>query len=331
MRTNFQHVEEVLADQAFQNWFFKKEGPQAREWEEWLSNNPQHHDLVKQAVNLMNELNHQEKPVSPDLTENQWQLLNERLLNKETAPVVPMRHTTRKRWWLSAAAALLLLTGLFTVYKLVQPSTKKFDALYGEIATKQLPDGSTMILNANSTAKLSEGWTEGKDREVWLEGEAFFKVTKTAQKSRFIVHTANLDVIVTGTQFNVLHRNNKTTVLLTEGSVILRSADGKELAMKPGDYVEMDNQLVEKKEARPENVLAWRDSKIVFDNTPLSKAIQQIKDHYGVSIQLGDPTLADKRLTGILPNNDLDDLLEAIEAAAEIRIVKEGDDIILTR
>ena len=134
---------------------------------------------------------------------------------------------------------------------------------------------------------------------------------------------------MTGTQFNVQHRNNKTTVLLTEGSVILRTNDGKELAMKPGDYVEMDNQLVERKEAKQDAVLAWRDSKIVFDNTPMSKAIQQIENHYGVSIQLGDAAIGEKTLTGILPNSDLDEVLKAIEMATDIRVVRNGDDIIL--
>src|ERR1043166_3391835 len=128
-----------------------------------------------------------------------------------------------------------------------------------------------MILNANSKAELSEDWKDGKDREVWLHGEAFFKVTKTPHRSRFIVHTDNLDVILTGTQFNVLHRDGKTAVLLTEGHVIIRTKDGKELAMNPGDYVEMGDQMVERKQAKEENILAWKENKLAFDNTPLTE------------------------------------------------------------
>ncbi len=52
-------------------------------------------------------------------------------------------------------------------------------------------------------------WKEGTSREVWLKGEAFFHVSKTPTKARFIVHTERFDVVVTGTQFNVMNRAGK--------------------------------------------------------------------------------------------------------------------------
>jgi transmembrane sensor len=192
---------------------------------------------------------------------------------------------------------------------------------YGEVRSNALPDGSTMILNANSNATLSNDWKDGNDREVWLNGEAFFKVAKTPQKSRFIVHAGDLDIIVTGTQFNVLNRDGKTTVLLTEGSVILHTKDGKELAMKPGDYVEMDRQLVELKQVKEDNILAWRENRLAFDNTSLKEAAQMISYHYGVKITLED-NVSNVPLTGIMANNNLDDLLKAIEAVANVRITR---------
>jgi transmembrane sensor len=330
MRTKFQNVDEVLADEGFHQWYNNKQGDLANDWAAWVKANPDQQFLVNEAITLMNQLSLAELRVSESHTEEQLGLLRSRLEDLK-APVVKIDKPVWKRRWIAVAAAILLLAGMFTVYNIIQPSGKHIDAYYGEIKTNELPDGSTMILNANSSAKLSEGWKEGKDREVWLDGEAFFKVTKTPQKSRFIVHTQNLDVIVTGTQFNVLHRNNKTTVLLTEGSVILRTGDGKELAMKPGDYVEMDNMLVERKQAKEENILAWKENKIVFENTPLATAVQQIKDHYGVTIQLADESLKEKNLTGIMSNNNLEDLLKAIEVAAEIQIRRNGSAIVFAR
>jgi ferric-dicitrate binding protein FerR (iron transport regulator) len=50
-----------------------------------------------------------------------------------------------------------------------------------------------------------------------VKGEAFSR-EKTSQKNRFIVHTGQLDVIVTGTQFNVSTREDKTSVLLTRAA-----------------------------------------------------------------------------------------------------------------
>jgi ferric-dicitrate binding protein FerR (iron transport regulator) len=327
MTKNFQYVEDVLADEAFLAWYFDHDQESVSAWKEWLALHPESQALVNEATVFMNNLPQQEIAVSKERVEGTLQKLYLSLL-QDKAPVVEMK-PLRKRWWIGAAAAILIIIGSLTFLKF-NPSRPVLDTPYGQISTNQLPDGSTMILNANSTAKLSEGWKDGKDREVWLDGEAFFKVTKTLQKSRFIVHTGNLDVIVTGTQFNVLHRENKTTVLLTEGSVILRTSDGKELAMKPGDYVVMDDKAVETKPVKEEDVLAWKDNRLSFDNTSLKEVAQIIHNHYGVRVTLADDEVAGQSLTGIMPNNNLDILLKAIEMGTSIKIDRTDKEIVFS-
>jgi transmembrane sensor len=327
MTKNFQQVEDVITDELFLAWYSRESEAQVAAWENWLAGNPGQQALVHQAVVLMDQMSHKEQGIAGEDIETKLLRLHERI-GEAQAPVVRM-NTSRKRWWIGVAAAVLLVVGGFTFFKLSQ-SKHELDAAYGEVCTNQLPDGSTMILNANSNAKLSDGWEDGNDREVWLDGEAYFKVTKTAQKSRFIVHTGQLDVIVTGTQFNVMHRDNKTTVLLTEGSVILRTADGKELAMKPGDYVEMLDNMVERKEAKEESVLAWKENKMAFENTPISEAAKLISNHYGVKVTITDTSAGNETLNGIMSNNNLDDLLKAIELVKDVRIQKRENEIIIS-
>jgi transmembrane sensor len=326
MIKHFQQVEDVLADETFLGWYFKADAGQVSTWENWLAANPHQQALVNEAIELMNSLPKQQLTASTAEIETKLAQLNQRIDESET-PVVPMR-STRKRWWIGAAAAIILLAGAFTFFQLGQ-SKPAIDTTFGEVRSNQLPDGSTMILNANSTAQLSEGWDNEKDREVWLNGEAFFKVTRTPKRSRFIVHAGNLDVIVTGTQFNVQHRDNKTTVLLTEGSVTIRTKDGKELAMRPGDFVEMNDQLVQQKSAREENVLAWKDNLMAFDNTSLTDIARIISNHYGVKVTIqGNLAATTEPLTGIMPNNNLEGLLKALEEAASIQITRSDKEII---
>lgn len=312
MAKNFQLIDEVVADELFLGWYFKETEEQVNAWENWLAENPHQQSLVQQAVAFMNDLSQKEKSVAEEQVEQKlWQLNNR--INETEAPVIKMNNS-RKRWWISAAAAILLIAGGVAFFTLNQ-ARSKVNTVYGEVRSNRLPDGTMMILNANSKAELSKDWKDGHDREVWLNGEAFFKVTKTPHKSRFIVHTENLDVIVTGTQFNVSHYHDKTSVLLTEGSVTILTKDGQELKMKPGDYVEMGGQTIQRKQAKEENILAWKESKLAFDNTPLTEVAQVITNHYGVKVTLADNIGATAEpLTGIMANNNLDDLLAAIAA-----------------
>lgn len=327
MTKNFLHVEDVLADESFLAWYHKESAGDISAWEKWLRGEPQYQSMVNEAVLFMDNLTIAQAGVSPQETEAQLTQLHNRI-RVETTPVVPIRSSPR-RWWIGAAAAVLIIcAGLFLWKNTGSTRTESSVASnYGERSTKELPDGSTMILNANSNVRLSKGWEEGQDREVWLDGEAYFQVRKTKEKSRFIVHTDQLDVIVTGTQFNVNHRDNKTTVLLTEGSVTIRTCDGKEVNMKPGDYVEMLDNNIERKTAKEENVLAWKDNKIAFDNTPINEVAKLISNHYGIKVNIKDEAVKQDSLTGIMSNTNLDDLLRAIELVADVKIEKIDNEI----
>lgn len=162
-----------------------------------------------------------------------------------------------------------------------------------------------------------------------LMAKLFFTSKKTTAKNRFIVHAGQMAIIVTGTQFNVTSRDGETSVLLKEGSVTLKTKDGKLINMVPGDYVTLHNSLP-KKEAMPqEKILAWTQSKLVFENTPMSEAQKLISRHYGVKVIL-DKNVAQETLSGILPNNNLDVLLTALEAAKNFRIERRDGEIIIS-
>jgi len=329
MTKQFELMEDVVADEQFQAWYFKENEVAIRNWEEWLLNHPEMQSLVKEAVLFMQQLPAQEIKIPDALVDEKLTLLNGRL-HKESQPVFKMRSHSGRNWW-TAAAAVVIIAGIISFQLFTPIKHKEIKASYGSVINNTLPDGSTMILNANSTAKLSKDWEQGRDREIWLDGEAFFHVTKTPEKSRFIVHTGELDVIVTGTQFNVMNRNHKTSVLLTEGSVLIRTNDGKELAMKPGDFVEINASSLVRKDADSEDVLAWKENKISFNATPLRDVAQTITDHYGVKVKFADEAVAFKTINGIMPNDNLDVLLQAIEMTeSNVHIRKTNNEIIFS-
>jgi len=320
-------IEEVIADERFLAWYFKTDFDLAQEWEMQLAVNPHYKLLSTESVFWLENHLIKEKEVPSQQVEAACQTLQQAL---QPEPAI-RQIGKRKRWWLPAAAAvLLLIAGLVFVTNWPKKTTTLANT-YGQIANYKLPDGSQVILNANSQLKMNEDWDKAETREVWLKGEAFFMVQKTARKSNFIVHADALDVIVTGTQFNVVNRDGETNVLLTEGSVIVRTEDGKQVHMKPGDFLRSANQSVTKKVVNQEKVLAWKQSKLVLDNTSMQELAQLIEQYYGVKVVFADAAAAQKHIgAAVMPNDNLDVLIQSLEATGEFSIKKNNKEIIIS-
>ncbi|MBS1660315.1 MAG: FecR domain-containing protein [Bacteroidetes bacterium] len=229
--------------------------------------------------------------------------------------------------WIAAACVLALVAGVYSQYH--RPVLKgSWSTPYGEIRKAKLPDGTTIIANANTRLTYPVEWQEGGDREVWLEGEAFFHVQKTPSKSRFIVHMGRFDIVVTGTQFNAVNRIDRASILLQEGSVILKSPDLEEMALRPGDFAEFLNGRLTKRSVKADSCVAWKDRRLFLDNTPLSQLIQIIKEQYGTEVHRPEGS-TEKTVSGILPNDNLDVLLRALELTGDFKIIHENDKIII--
>ncbi|WP_315814626.1 FecR family protein [Paraflavitalea speifideaquila] len=293
-----------------------------------MNSDPALGPLVAEAKEYMAALSIQELEVPAGQVAAAEQRLMTHLSVETTAPVIPLRRRT-SRWWWAAAAILVIGVGASLWLYRSAPAAQLHTA-YGEIRKQQLPDGSTVMLNANSEISYHEGWQEGTSREIWLKGEAFFHVAKTPAKTRFIVHTDRFDIVVTGTQFNVMNRAGKTNVMLTEGSIILKPRDGKDIYMKPGDFVEFNDKDHKLITAREENILAWKDKKLFFEKTPLRTAIQKIEELYGVKISLANERIGDKPISGIMMNDNLDVLLQALEATTDFHVVRNNNEILIT-
>jgi transmembrane sensor len=325
MEQQYAGMEDLLCDDSFLSWYFKLDLHATKQWDQWIDANPGSRDQVEQAVAFLHSLRIREERISEaQITPAETRLL-QKIHQLEKKAKAPSASLYPSRWWMAAASVLLLAAGLTGAYLWVSKNPQ-VRTVYGEVREQGLPDGTTVIVNADSKIIYSTDWKDGKDREVWLKGEAFFHVQKTALRSRFIVHTDHFDVMVTGTQFNVVNRRDKNNIMLEEGSVILHTGDGKELNMKPGEFVEYNSDKLEKRIVRNDSLLAWKEHKLLFDNTPLREVVEIIKEHYGVTVHLADDATGDKTISGILPNNNLDVLLHALEAM-DIEVVRQEDSI----
>ena len=327
MHASFQEPEELLAEESFYHWYLKRDEAAIAQWDSWIKESPANEALAGQAVAILKELPLREGAIPAAQVEAAWERLQ--VAGLQVPAGGKLTRMGVRRWWMAAAAAVVLAVAGLGILKYTGFFTPTAETQYGQIKEERLPDGSEVTLNAHSKISYFNGWKEGTDREVWINGEAFFHVKKTPRKSRFIVHTGRFDIIVTGTKFNVINRDGITNVLLQEGSVIVRSKDGREIYMKPGDFVEVNDSFVGKKPADPVILTAWKERKMVFDSTSMKDAAHMIELDYGVQVVLADSNATYKPLTGILPNDNLDVLLTALEATQDFKVERNGNTIVI--
>ena len=174
MDRNFSNIEDIIADERFQAWYFRTDGKNRNDWETWMAGNPQQAALVAEAKEYLDQLVIAEQTVAEVQMTRAEQRLMVGIAALET-PVIsaqPVAGTVRKmKRWMSVAAAVIVLAvaGLLYLYNTAQDMVQ---TSFGELKEQQLPDGSKVTLNANSTITYSKGWDKGTEREVWLTGEA---------------------------------------------------------------------------------------------------------------------------------------------------------------
>jgi transmembrane sensor len=333
MSKDYLEPEDLLTDEAFLAWYFGP-GREADGFRNgWADGSPGRKALLEQAVALLEMTRIREKALPGNQVELAATALLERLERGERKEpeigeqTIAVRRVFRRRAWVAAACVLVVSTGVIIATRMLGKKQQQIATAYGEINLRTLPDGSEVTMNANSRLRLSSNWQDGVDREVWIDGEAFFHVRRTPQRSRFVVHTDRFDVIVTGTQFNVVNRGAKESVMLREGSVIVHPQEGGDLAMAPGDFVRWNGTALEKGGVKGDSLLAWKQHQLLFDKTPLKDVVGIIKDQYGVEIDLLDQSIADSTISGIVRNDNLDVFLQALETTSDYEVIRKDGKI----
>lgn len=317
----------LLSKQVIQNFF---EGKTTRMQniliQEWLEN-PAHRELYFQWLEEWETENPQ---FTPDV-EHGYQRSLATVQDHTGAPGLGSQRasagTLRGRllvfkWAAAASVALVIGTYLLSDFWFY----KQYETGYGEIRTVVLPDSSRVTLNANSVLSIPRFGFGGGTREVRLKGEAEFAVKHTVDHSKFIVRTPDkLEVKVLGTEFIVYSRERGSKVVLSQGSVQLRSLNelnAKPMLMKPGDVATMSTQgtLTLKHSESLSAHQAWKQRRFMFENTPVSEIAYQISEHFGVNVVVADSTLARRTIGGTFNASDPANVLKVLSDVLNARV-----------
>jgi transmembrane sensor len=181
-----------------------------------------------------------------------------------------------------------------------------------EMVTVSLDDGTSIRVGPRSTLRIT---AEGNDRVAWLEGRAFFGVNPNPSRT-FTVRTPHGEAVVLGTRFEVRSDDSDFRVLVVEGSVRVSAAgtslelgEGVLAASRSGGHPEAS--LVEDVEP----YLAWMGRTLLFQSTPLRRAIADLERLYGVDVQLADSTLSELDVTASFTDRPIDEVVLVLCAA----------------
>lgn len=195
-----------------------------------------------------------------------------------------------------------------------------------------LPDGSNVVLAPHSRLRyVADGHGP---RTVTLSGQAYFTVTHDVQ-CPFTVHAGTVQTQVLGTAFDVKHYANDAAVQITvvDGKVAARNRDGRGvpvflIAGTEGTLTDSTAVIVTSQNV--ENAVAWRDGRLVFDDTPVPVMLRTLEQWYGYQFRLTDTTLSQRQVTARFSIGDTVNTLVKLKALLEVTLHFNGSVVTLS-
>jgi transmembrane sensor len=242
----------------------------------------------------------------------------------------------RRRPWLTiglAASVVAALTALAILpvmrsMQFTSPVVTVVETVSGE--NREVPLGDGSVISAGAQSVLWATLTDDS-REVTLErGEAFFRVAKDPARP-FTVKVGTTTVAAVGTAFNVRRAGERVVVGVAEGTV---KVDARVAAqsirtarLSVGQQLSIDatngNASIQLVDAI--GIAAWREGRLQYRNEPLRSVIADVTRYSARDIVIGNPQIADLRITGTVFANDVDSWLQSLETALPLRVVWTPD------
>jgi ferric-dicitrate binding protein FerR (iron transport regulator) len=226
-----------------------------------------------------------------------------------------------------AAEANNLPNDILTYNELVVPYGKKMKLI--------LSDSTVVHINSGSRLKYPVKFLENKYRKVFLEGEAFFEVTKSTT-APFIVNTDKIDIRVLGTKFNVSAYldDEQVNTVLVEGSVELSTSDhsavgDEKFLLVPGQIgswnKSMDNMKIAETDVN--EYTSWINGQIIFKIRPFPEILKVLERHYNVSITNNYRLLDNQQFFAKFDTETIEQVLTYFQNSTPFHYTRTGDKI----
>lgn len=200
----------------------------------------------------------------------------------------------------------------------------------------KLPDGSTVWLNGGSLIRYP-GSAGEHERELYLRGQAFFDI-KHNERKPFIVKTDHATIKVLGTRFDLVAypKEEITEAVLTGGSILFTTeSDHKQISKKisPGQKISL-NYLSGKLQVTDVDTAfyaSWKEGKLLFRNERFQTVARAMDHKYNINILFLNTSLENKRLSGYLEKESLEEALKALQLTLQFKYDIKDDTVLISR
>ncbi len=300
-----------------------RDGPidpkQARALRAWMQRSPRHHEEITRLALLWGRM--------------------DALATLMRAPAKASRRSVTARAAM-AAAVLLAVALAWPVWQYSQSQTGiAYHTQVGEQRRVLLPDGSTLLLNTDSQARVL--FTEAERRIALDSGQAHFEVTPDPSRP-FVVDAGQGTVRAVGTAFSVYRQGSVVDVAVTEGKVEVRPRSPvfsthpatAPITLHAQQRTRIDQAPTTVRSMSPaqqEQELGWQQGVLVFQGETLAQVLDEMGRYSHQRIELADPKLAQLRIGGRFDAGRTDSLLKALHEGFGIQSRREADRVLLYR
>lgn len=351
-------IPDLLTNESFLNYYFKKNEEDYLDWEEWVEAHADHALLAQQAFTLLDrfslkwdetEIKKRFVELKQSLTDESYDVFEE----KQPQVLGVLRGGYWRKWAIAASILILSVVGIRIYINkqsnndyVIENTDPNKSTIY------QLQDGSTVTLKGKSHIAVAADFNK-VTRTVTLTGEAFFEVAHNTNKP-FLVLTGNVVTKVLGTSFTIkspikgnFTEGGKTVeveVITGKVSVFKKNTHTKKgepleqgVVLTPNQkvtYLAENEHFVVGIVAKPVIIKAVEQQPNLmlfkFEETPLSEVISKLEQAYGIQLVLSNDEMNDCPMTADLTKQPLFGKLDLICAILKARYDIQGTRILIT-
>lgn len=368
---NNNSVTKLTNDVSFRNWAEGRANPAETEfWDRWITLHPENRHSAMEAQQRI--LGFVRKKETGSQAAESWQRFETKISEKAAGSVhrsaAPVKNpvgtslvkgNARRGWLMRVAAIVIVLFSGGLLWSLLMEGTnpetglmsheemvyQTIETKYGEQKELQLIDGTQIILNANSVLRYGRSINRPNRIDIELEGEAYFTVTSRGhdrietEEELFQVITKDGVVRVLGTRFSVSSHNDKTVVVLEEGSVSVVTGEGvsdaesESWVLYPNELAEFSRNstgLRRSMDVDTRLYTSWKDSRLFFENMTVREVISRLERTFGVPFKINDSSLLDRTVSGSVENSELEVMAQIFAEILNVTVEVSDEQVLVT-